>query len=156
MHDLSAASAAGFRGYLEQSGVTGTITVHHNAEQLIRASDLVVFATIASEPHVSDPSWFTHNPLVLHISLRDLTPQILLACTNIVDDVEHCLKASTSPHLAEQLTGSRDFLAGTLDDVIAGRVTVPPDRTVVFSPFGLGVLDLAVGKYVYGGRLGMP
>ena len=149
VHDLSAASAAGFRGYLEQSGVTAQITVHHNAEQLIRASDLVIFATIASEPHVSDLSWFAHNPVVLHISLRDLTPQILLACTNVVDDVEHCLKASTSPHLAEQLTGSRDFLAGTLDDVMTGRVTIPPDRPVVFSPFGLGVLDLAVGKYVY-------
>ena len=48
VHDLSAASAAGFRGYLEQSGATGQITVHQNAEQLIRASDLVVFATIAS------------------------------------------------------------------------------------------------------------
>ena len=86
---------------------------------------------------------------MLHISLRDLAPEILLASTNIVDDVEHCLKANTSPHLAEQLTGNRNFLHGTLDDVMAGRVTVPADRPVVFSPFGLGVLDLAVGKYVY-------
>ena len=31
----------------------------------------------------------------------------------------------------------------------SGRVQVPADRTVVFSPFGLGVLDLAVGKFVY-------
>ena len=53
------------------------------------------------------------------------------------------------PHLAEQLTGSRDFLDGTLDDVLAGRLAVPPDRPVIFSPFGLGVLDLAVGKFVY-------
>jgi ornithine cyclodeaminase len=68
---------------------------------------------------------------------------------NIVDDVEHRLKADTSPHLVEQLTGNRDFLHGTLYDVLTGRVTVPLDQTVVFSPFGLGVLDLAVGKYVY-------
>jgi N-[(2S)-2-amino-2-carboxyethyl]-L-glutamate dehydrogenase len=149
VHDLSAASAAGFRGYLEQSGTAGRITVHESAGQLLRASDLVVFATVAGQPHVSDLAWFAHNPLVLHVSLRDLAPQILLASTNIVDDVEHCLKAETSPHLAEQLTGNRDFLAGTLDDVMAGRVRIPADRPALFSPFGLGVLDLAVGKYVY-------
>jgi ornithine cyclodeaminase/alanine dehydrogenase-like protein (mu-crystallin family) len=149
VHDLSAASAAGFRGYLEESGTAGRITVHESAGQLLRASDLVVFATVAGQPHVSDLAWLAHNPLVLHVSLRDLAPQILLASTNIVDDVEHCLKAETSPHLAEQLTGSRDFLAGTLDDVMAGRVRIPADRPAVFSPFGLGVLDLAVGKYVY-------
>ncbi len=149
VHDLSADSAAGFRAYLERSGTAGRITVHDSAEQLIRSSDLVVFATVAGQPHVSDLSWFAHNPLVLHVSLRDLAPEIVLASTNIVDDIEHCLKANTSPHLAEQLTGKRDFLHGTLDDVMAGRVTVPADRPVVFSPFGLGVLDLAVGKYVY-------
>jgi ornithine cyclodeaminase len=167
VHDLSAGSAAGFRGYLEQSGpgsgiqqsgpgagtqqpgTASRITVYDRAEDLIRSSDLIVFATIAGQPHVSELSWFEHNPLVLHVSLRDLAPEILLASANVVDDVEHCLKANTSPHLAEQLTGNRDFLLGTLDDVMAGRVTVPADRPVVFSPFGLGVLDLAVGKYVY-------
>jgi ornithine cyclodeaminase len=149
VHDLSADSSVGFRGYLERSGADGRITVHDSAERLVRSSDLVIFATVAGQPHVSDPSWFEHNPLVLHVSLRDLAPEILLASTNIVDDVEHCLKADTSPHLAEQLAGNRDFLAGTLEDVMAGRTTVPADRPLVFSPFGLGVLDLAVGKYVY-------
>jgi ornithine cyclodeaminase len=149
VHDLSADSAAGFCGYLEQSGTTSRITVHENAKELIRSSDLVVFATVAGQPHVSDVSWFEHNPVVLHVSLRDLAPEIVLASTNIVDDIEHCLKANTSPHLAEQLTGNREFLHGTLDDVMAGRVSLPADRPVVFSPFGLGVLDLAVGKYVY-------
>ena len=110
---------------------------------------MVVFATVAGEPHVTDVSWFAHNPLVLHVSLRDLAPEILLASTNIVDDVEHCLKANTSPHLAEQLTGNRDFLDGTLERRDGRASAVPADRPVVFSPFGLGVLDLAVGKYVY-------
>jgi N-[(2S)-2-amino-2-carboxyethyl]-L-glutamate dehydrogenase len=149
VHDLSADSAAGFKAYLEQPHSAARVTVHEGAEQLIRSSDLVIFATIAGEPHVGDLSWFEHNPVVLHVSLRDLTPEIVLASTNIVDDVEHCLKANTSPHLAEQLTGNRDFLHGTLDDVMAGRVAVRSDRPLIFSPFGLGVLDLAVGKHVY-------
>jgi ornithine cyclodeaminase len=149
VHDLSADSAAGFRGYLEQVGTAGQVRVYGSAEELIRSSDLVVFATVAAQPHVKEVSWFGHNPLVLHVSLRDLAPQILLGSTNIVDDIEHCLKANTSPHLVEQLTGNRDFLAGTLNDVMAGRVSVPTDRPVIFSPFGLGVLDLAVGRYVY-------
>ncbi len=147
--DLLPGSREGFRGYLERSAPGSAVTVHEDAESLIRSSDLVVFATTAGEPHVTDPAWFAHHPLVLHISLRDLAPEVILAATNIVDDVEHCLKAGTSVHLTEQRTGSRDFLAGTLYDVMTGAVAVPADRTVVFSPFGLGVLDLAVGKHVY-------
>ncbi|MFI9615833.1 2,3-diaminopropionate biosynthesis protein SbnB [Streptomyces sp. NPDC052023] len=149
VHDVSAESAAGFRTYLEQSQDVDRVTVHRSAQDLIRGSDLVVFATVADKPHIGDPSWFRHDPVVLHVSLRDLAPEVLLGATNVVDDVDHCLRASTSPHLTESLTGNRDFVHGTLADVMAGRVTIPAERPVVFSPFGLGVLDLAVGKYVY-------
>ena len=149
VHDLSAESAAGFRGYLERSVPGEAITVHESAEGLIRSSDLVVFATVASEPHVGELSWFDHNPLVLHLSLRDLAPEIVLASTNIVDDVDHCLAGNTSPHLAERLTGNRDFIDATLGDVMAGRVKVPAGRPLLFSPYGLGVLDLALARYVH-------
>ena len=145
--DLSATHAGHFEQYLTGTGQS-SVTVHDSSESLIRASDLIVFATVAGEPHVHDVSWFDHSPLVLHVSLRDLSPEIILSATNIVDDVEHCLKANTSPHLAEQRTGNREFLDGTLYDVMTGAVTPATDRTLVFSPFGLGVLDLAVGKHV--------
>ncbi|MET3934505.1 2,3-diaminopropionate biosynthesis protein SbnB [Arthrobacter sp. OAP107] len=147
--DLSGESAEGFKGYLERSGTPARVTVHNGPEQLIRNSDLVVFATIAGQPHVHEVAWFDHNPLVLHVSLRDLAPEILLASTNILDDVDHCLKAETSAHLVEQMAGNRDFVDGTLADVMEGKVSPADDRPIVFSPFGLGVLDLAVGKYIY-------
>ena len=138
VHDLSAEQCGGVRAAIWNSPVPPAGSRSMTAsEELIRSSDLVVFATVAAQPHVSDLSWFAHNPLVLHVSLRDLAPEILLASTNVVDDVDHCLKANTSPHLTEQLTGSRDFLLGTLADVMAGRVTVPAGRPVIFSPFGL-------------------
>jgi ornithine cyclodeaminase len=149
VYDLSPDSAHGFRSFLDRRDGTGRVSVYDDPERVIRSSDLIVFATVASTPHVDEVTWFDHHPLVLHVSLRDLSARVLLASANYVDDVEHCLKAETSPHLVERLTGNRDFLDGTLADVLTGRTAVPTGRTVVFSPFGLGVLDLAVGTYVY-------
>ncbi|MCI2418852.1 2,3-diaminopropionate biosynthesis protein SbnB [Saccharopolyspora sp. K220] len=148
VHDRSAEYAAAFEEYLRRTE-TGTITVRDEPEELIRSADLVVFATTAGEPHVTEPSWFAHHPLVLHVSLRDLSPEIILSACNITDDVEHCMKANTSLHLTEQRTGNRDFVAGAMPELLAGSLDCPADRPVIFSPFGLGVLDLAVGKYVH-------
>jgi len=120
-----------------------------DAASLIKASDLILFTTVASTPHISDPALFQHNPVVLHVSLRDLAPEILLRSQNVVDDIDHVMKANTSPHLAEQKTGNRDFVTGTLADVMQEHRTVDRKRPIIFSPFGMGMLDVAVGKWVY-------
>ncbi|MFF3276740.1 2,3-diaminopropionate biosynthesis protein SbnB [Streptomyces chrestomyceticus] len=112
------------------------------------AADTVVFATTVATPYVHTP--FKPGQLVLDISLRDLAPDVITQAANLFDDVEHCMKANTSPHLAEQATGGRDFVTGTLAAVLNGEVKPPTDVPVVFSPFGLGVLDLAVGAHVLG------
>ena len=56
---------------------------------------------------------------------------------------------NTSPHLAEKLTGGRSFVTGTLAQLIRGECKVDHTRPAIFSPFGLGVLDLAVGHWIY-------
>ena len=126
-----------------------SVTIAPDVHELIRTCDLIVFATVAATPHVNNWSLFRHNPLVLHISLRDIAPEILLQSHNVVDDVDHVMKANTSPHLAEQLTGNRDFVTGTLAEVMLGQRTVDRSRPIIFSPFGMGILDVAVGKWVY-------
>lgn len=60
--DLSGEHAADFRSYLERDGRTGRTTVHDSAESLIRSSDIVVFATVAGTPHITDTTWFGHHP----------------------------------------------------------------------------------------------
>jgi 2,3-diaminopropionate biosynthesis protein SbnB len=116
-------------------------------------SDVVVFATTAATPYVPTDSQLRAGQLLLNISLRDLPAELLLASNNIVDDVEHCLRAQTSPHLAEQLSGSREFINGTLGSLLEGSVALDPGRPTVFSPFGLGALDVAVGHMVLGDAL---
>ena len=115
----------------------------------LTGADVVVLATTAAEPYIVDPESFAPGQVVLNISLRDIGPELIDGAYNILDDVDHCLKANTSPHLAEQKYGGRDFITGTLAQVVNGEVTVGTDKPVIFSPFGLGVLDLAVGLHVF-------
>jgi 2,3-diaminopropionate biosynthesis protein SbnB len=148
VHDISAEHAAGFGDHLRRTGAE-QVQAYDTVEELVAASDLVLFTTVAGEPYVTDPALFAHHPLVLNLSLRDLGTDVILGAWNVVDDIEHVMKAGTSVHLTEQRTGDRAFVAGTLADVLAGRIVPPADRPVVFSPFGLGVLDLVLAKHVY-------
>ena len=51
--------------------------------------------------------------------------------------------------LAEFSQQTYAFDVGTLYDVMTGACQLASDKPIIFSPFGLGVLDVAVGKYVY-------
>jgi ornithine cyclodeaminase len=137
------------RAFLDHAGRQTATSLAATQDDLIAGSDIVVFATTAARPHVFSPEVFENNPLVLHISLRDLSEQIILASNNILDDVDHCLQADTSPHLAEKMSGGRAFVTGTISDVLNGAISIDPGRPTIFSPFGMGIIDLAVGRFVY-------
>jgi ornithine cyclodeaminase len=122
--------------------------IQDRLEGAMSESSLILFTTTTLDPYLADEKLVEHCPTVLHLSLRDICVNVILASQNIVDDVDHCLKAKTSLHLAEIATGNRDFVSGSLVDVLEKKFKLDPDRPRIFSPFGLGVLDLAVGNFV--------
>jgi ornithine cyclodeaminase len=117
-------------------------------DDAITRSSLILFTTTTLEPYLADEKLLAHSPTVLHLSLRDICVNLILSSQNIVDDVDHCLKAKTSLHLTEMANGNRDFISGTLVDVLEKKIELDHERPRIFSPFGLGVLDLAVGDFV--------
>ena len=139
------------RRFSERLALDARHAVAHDEviEPLLRESDLIIFSTTAGAPYVHDASLFAHNPIVLNISLRDLGTDVILSSYNVVDDIGHVLNANTSVHLTEQRVGHRAFIHATIPQLLAGERRPGTDRPVVVSPFGLGVLDLAVGKWVY-------
>ncbi|HEX7331330.1 MAG TPA: 2,3-diaminopropionate biosynthesis protein SbnB [Pyrinomonadaceae bacterium] len=149
--DIDAARALQFKNKCETAFADLEVTVEKQLDGLFEKCSLVSFATTATEPYVSDLTSCRNDATILHISLRDLMPQVILSCENVADDVDHACRANTSLHLAEQLVGNRSFVNCELADILLGKFAVRQNgkRKVVFSPFGLGVLDLAVSKHVY-------
>lgn len=119
-----------------------------SAADAAQAGEIVIFATTAPAPWFAELDAFAHHPVVLHLSLRDLDPRILLNAENFVDDVEHASRAGTSVELAAHERGDHGFVQGTISDLIAGVARARGDRTAIFSPFGLGMLDIAVASAV--------
>jgi ornithine cyclodeaminase len=151
LYDLDPARARSFALKCEGTFSGLTANVLSDVHALLRSASLISIATTASKPHIDDFGGVAPGSTVLHISLRDLAPGIILACDNVVDDIDHVCRAETSVHLASLQSGNHDFIRCTLAEITRERVVprVSGDPIVVFSPFGLGVLDIAVSKLVY-------
>lgn len=148
--DLDETRAAQFTQKCASEFPRLTVESTPRVEDVLRGCSLISIATNANQPHISSLAACRPGSTILHVSLRDLKPEILLDCDNIIDDFDHVCRAQTSVHLAEQLAGERSFLRCTLGDILTG--VAPPrrdaDGIAVFSPFGLGILDLAVSNLV--------
>jgi ornithine cyclodeaminase len=125
-------------------------SVAANLDELLGQCPLVAFGTTVISPYLENLDACPAGATILHVSLRDLGAGAILSNQNVVDDLDHVNRASTSIHLASQQTGHTDFVHSSLGDILLGRIGLPErdGRKVIFSPFGLGVLDLAVADLV--------
>jgi ornithine cyclodeaminase len=125
-------------------------TVAASLEELLSKCPMVAFGTTAIRPYLDDLNACPAGATILHVSLRDLSADAILSNHNIVDDLDHVNRADTSIHLASEQAGNTDFVHSSLGDLLLGNVDLPErdERKIIFSPFGLGVLDLAVADLV--------
>ncbi|MFI9275602.1 2,3-diaminopropionate biosynthesis protein SbnB [Kitasatospora sp. NPDC052896] len=149
LFDLDGDRAAAFARRCAEEEPELKTGIADRVEEALGAHPLVCLATTAAVPHLGTEHC-RPGGLVLHLSLRDLLPQAVLGAVNVVDDADHVCRAATSLHLAEQQVGHREFIAGTLGGILAQDRPYQRDgrRVTVFSPFGLGILDLAVADLV--------
>ena len=149
--DVDAQRAQQFAQRCQSTFVGVETRIAASVQQVLSECLLSSFATTALEPHVLDLSCCADGSTILHISLRDISPAAILSADNVVDDIDHVCRAQTSIHLAEQSVGHRGFIRSTLPEILIGAPAprARNSRTCIFSPFGLGILDLAVSNMVY-------
>lgn len=150
INDLSLPRAEYFRRKCEKKFPSLDIEFVPVVNEILSSSLVTALATTASEPYIHKISECKPSSLILNISLRDISPEVIISSDNVVDDPDHVCRENTSIHLAENITGNRDFIRGTIAEVCLGKIKPTIDRKTVtiFSPFGLGVLDLVLGEFV--------
>ncbi|MFT9474612.1 2,3-diaminopropionate biosynthesis protein SbnB [Streptomyces sp. Mo3] len=150
VHDSSAPRALEFARQCAEVLPAARITRAETLDDALAAHGLISFATSAGVPH-TDLTAAEPGSVVLHVSLRDIDPETLLGAHNIVDDADHVCRENTSLHLAEQATGRRTFIDASIGQLLADATAFTPDpeKVTVFSPFGLGILNLALAVDVH-------
>jgi 2,3-diaminopropionate biosynthesis protein SbnB len=148
-YDLSPARFSAFEQKCVQEFGGVRLELASGAREVISSCALVSIATTATRPHIESVTGAPQDAVILHLSLRDFGVDAILAADNVVDDIEHVCRAQTSVHLTAEHVGHTRFMR-ELTPVLSASVSARPERgrPIIFSPFGLGILDLAVASLV--------
>jgi N-[(2S)-2-amino-2-carboxyethyl]-L-glutamate dehydrogenase len=151
VYDLDLKRAKQFQLKCQELFQQTEIAILESSKDVLSESSMISFATTSVKPYIFDVPNNDSGKIILHISLRDLSSDFILASDNIVDDIDHVCRAETSIHLAEKIVGNRNFIRCTIGSILNGTNVPQSDsnKNTVFSPFGLGILDLALGKLAY-------
>jgi ornithine cyclodeaminase len=148
LFDLDAVRAAEFARQVALRWPELAVTTAADQDAAMAAQPVVSLATTAARPYLTTQA-VRPGGVVLHLSLRDLTVESILAARNVVDDTDHVSREGTSVHLTEQRVGNREFVHAQIGELLREPGELPDPATVtVYSPFGLGVLDLTLAEAV--------
>ncbi|MFG3256594.1 ornithine cyclodeaminase [Streptomyces sp. NPDC048172] len=138
-----------------------------DAQTCVKDADLVVPVTVTTRGYLR-PEWFAPGTVIVHVSLDDALPEVVEAAGLVVVDdwglVSHDhrrllgrmyregrLRGPDGRYAegAEQRPGARK-VDGTLGEVLLGTGPGRPADTdlVLCNPFGMSVLDVALGSAV--------
>jgi ornithine cyclodeaminase len=148
--DLSEERANQFKNKALQLKSSLEVHIQHDLQALLSTCKVIAYGTTAVKPFTDSVEGHLPDLVILHTSLRDLTENVIRLADNVVDDIDQVCSNKTSLHLTEIEEGNRDFIRTTIGDILNGDAEKYDSNNDlhIFSPFGLGILDLAVGYLV--------
>ena len=142
--DIVAGRAEALAASLQKRGINASAG---SAEDILRNAGITILATSAAEPWIDIDLLPTDHRLLLHISTDDLPVEYYSRALNITDSVEGV--ASETDGLGGAIRAGLDRTEVLELPRIMDGPTVTDERPVVYSPFGLSLLDVALAREVH-------
>ncbi|WP_431710480.1 NAD(P)-binding domain-containing protein [Glutamicibacter uratoxydans] len=119
-----------------------------STEDILRQARIIILATSAEGPWIDTDLLPTDDRMILHISADDLPVEYFSQVTNVTDRISDVAKlpVSLGKAIIEGLNTEDIYELPAL----LGKDVVKSSGPVVYSPFGLSVLDIALAKKIYG------
>lgn len=154
VYDLDPERARALADWASQHIPGLTVVPCDTARKTVAASNVLITLTTSRRPYIGR-DWFAPGSFVAHVSLDDVTEEVLLSAEAVfVDDIPLVRdnprrilgRLMADAEIGEPGSGGAREITGTLGEVLTGRreAVRPRDGVVVSNPFGMSVLDLAL------------